>query len=62
MHRLKFWYNGPSLEAVLDKIPTTRVIKEEDGRWLLGAEVIGNGAEIWLKGQEGIKWLESKCT
>lgn len=29
MHRLKFWYNGPSLEAVLDKIPTTRVIKEE---------------------------------
>ena len=51
MHRLKFWYSGPSLEAVLDKIPTTRVIKEEDGRWLLGAEVIGDGAEMWLRGQ-----------
>ena len=62
MHRLKFWYSGPSLEAVLDKIPTTRVIKEEDGRWLLSAEVIGNGAEMWLRGQKEIKWLESKCT
>lgn len=58
MHRLKFWYSGPSLEAVLDKIPTTRVIKEEDGRWLLSAEVIGDGAEMWMRGQEGIKWIE----
>ena len=62
IRRLKFWYSGPSLEAVLDKIPTTRVIKEEDGRWLLSAEVIGNGAEMWLRGQKEIKWLESKCT
>lgn len=51
VQRLKFWYGGPSLEAVLDKIPTTRVIKEEDGRWLLSAEVIGNGAEMWLNSQ-----------
>lgn len=58
IRRLKFWYSGPSLEAVLDKIPTTRVIKEEDGRWLLSAEVIGDGAEMWMRGQEGIKWIE----
>lgn len=53
IHRLKFWYSGPSLEAILDRIPTARVVKEEEGRWLLSAEVIGNGAEIWLKGQSG---------
>lgn len=58
IRRLKFWYSGPSLEAVLDKIPTTRVIKEEDGRWLLSAEVIGDGAEMCMRGQEGIKWIE----
>lgn len=51
IHRLKFWYSGPSLEAVLDRIPTARVVKEEQGRWLLSAEVIGNGAEMWLRGQ-----------
>lgn len=51
IHRMKFWYSGPSLEAVLDRIPTARVVQQEDGRYLLSAEVIGTGAEMWLKGQ-----------
>lgn len=51
IHRLKFWYSGPSLEAVLDRIPTARVVRGEDGKWLLSAEVIGNGAEMWLRSQ-----------
>lgn len=50
-HRIKFWYSGPSLEAVLDRIPTAKVVKEEMGRWLLSAEVIGKGAEMWLNSQ-----------
>lgn len=49
--RIKFWYSGPSLEAVLDRIPTAKVVKEETGRWLLSAEVIGKGAEMWLNSQ-----------
>ena len=36
-YRIKFWYSGPSLEAVLDRIPTAKVVKEEIGRWLLRA-------------------------
>ena len=51
LHRLKFWYSGPSLEAVLDRLPTAKVIKSESGRWLLSAEVIGKGAEMWLNSQ-----------
>lgn len=51
IHRLKFWYRGPSLEAILDRIPTAKVIRQEDRKWLLSAEVSGNGAEIWLRGQ-----------
>ena len=50
-YRIKFWYSGPSLEAVLDRIPTAKVVKEEMGRWLLSAEVIGKGAEMWLNSQ-----------
>lgn len=51
LKRLKFWYSGPSLEAVLDRLPTAKVLVEEDGKYFLSAEVIGNGAEMWLKGQ-----------
>lgn len=51
IHRLKFWYGGPSLEAVFDRIPTARIVREEDGRYLLSAEVIGIGAEMWLRSQ-----------
>lgn len=51
LHRLKFWYSGPSLEAVLDRLPTAKLIKSESGRWLLSAEVIGKGAEMWLNSQ-----------
>lgn len=51
MKRLKFWYSGPSLEAVMDKIPTAKVLEEKDGKYLVTAEVLGDGAEMWLKGQ-----------
>lgn len=56
---LKFWYSGPSLEAVLDKIPTAKVIDKVQENYLISAKVIGCGAEIWLKGQEGVKWMET---
>lgn len=49
--RLKFWYSGPSLEAILDKIPTAKVIGEREEKYLLHAEVMGDGAEMWLRGQ-----------
>lgn len=56
---LKFWYSGPSLEAVLDKIPTAKIIDKVQENYLISAKVIGCGAEIWLKGQEGVKWVET---
>lgn len=60
-YRIKFWYSGPSLEAVLDRIPTAKVVKEETGRWLLSAEVIGKGAEMWLNSQgEKINIIDRK--
>lgn len=51
LKNLKFWYSGPSLEAIQDKIPTVKILDNEDGRYLLSAQVLGDGAEMWLRSQ-----------
>lgn len=51
VQRLKFWYKGPALDVVLDKIPTAKVINKQEGNYLLSAEVVGVGAEMWLRSQ-----------
>lgn len=51
LERIKFRYTGPSLEAVLDRLPTAKVINEDDEGWLISAEVFGKGVEMWLKSQ-----------
>lgn len=49
--RLQFLCNRIALEAVLDRIPTAEIVREEDGKYLLSAKVCGDGAEMWLRGQ-----------
>lgn len=51
IRNLRFWYSGPSLEAIQDRIPTAKILERKDGRYLLVAQVLGNGAEMWLRGQ-----------
>lgn len=51
LQRTKFWYNGPSVEAVLDRLPTAKILKEEDGKYLITAETFGIGIEMWLRSQ-----------
>ena len=51
LERIKFRYTGPSLEAVLDRLPTARVLKEDDNGWDVEAEVFGKGIEMWLRSQ-----------
>lgn len=52
LQTLRFRYTGPSIEAILDRLPTARVEENPDGGWNVTAEVFGKGAEMWLKGQE----------
>lgn len=49
--RTKFWYKGTSVEAVLDRLPTAKILKEEDGKYLITAETFGKGIEMWLRSQ-----------
>ncbi len=42
----RFW--GSSIEAVKDRLPTAIVTKEPDGKYLVQAEVFGEGIKMWL--------------
>lgn len=51
LQRLRFRYTGTSLEAVLDRLPTARVLAEDDEGWTVEVEVFGKGIEMWLRQQ-----------
>lgn len=48
---VQFKYYGPSIEAVLDRLPTARVMKEEDGVYTVTADILGKGILMWLMSQ-----------
>ncbi|MBM6715797.1 WYL domain-containing protein [Gemmiger formicilis] len=53
LRHIKFKYTGPNIEAVLDRLPTARVLEElPEGGQLVEAEVFdGNGLDMWLRSQ-----------
>lgn len=51
LQKIEFKYKGISIEAVLDKLPTARIIAEEDGVYTIAAEVFGKGIEMWIRSQ-----------
>lgn len=51
LNRIKFKYVGPSVESVLDRLPTAKVIEEDDEGCLIEAEVFGKGIDMWLRSQ-----------
>lgn len=51
LQTVKFIYTGPSIEAVLDRLPTAEIIDERDGAYTVQAEVFGKGIEMWLRSQ-----------
>lgn len=58
LERIKFRYTGPSLEAVLDRLPTAEVISEDSEGWTIRAEVFGKGIGMWLRSQGNYIRLE----
>ena len=51
LERIKFKYTGPSIEAVLDRLPTAEIISQDKEGWTVEAEVFGKGIEMWLRSQ-----------
>lgn len=54
LRRVKFTYSGPSVEAVLDRLPTAQILEEKDGVYTITAEAYGIGIDMWL-GSQGNK-------
>lgn len=58
LRRVKFEYSGYSVEAILDRLPTAKIVSEENGNYIISAEVFGDGIDMWLRSQgENIKML-----
>ena len=51
LEQVKFKYIGPSIEAVLDRLPTAEIVSQDEEGWTVKAEVFGKGIEMWLKSQ-----------
>lgn len=51
LKKVKFKYTGLSVEAILDRLPTAKILSEENGEYIISAEVFGDGIDMWLRSQ-----------
>lgn len=51
LRKVTFEYSGFSVEAILDRLPTAKIISEDKGRYIIQAEVFGDGIDMWLRSQ-----------
>ena len=51
LEHIRFKYTGPSIEAVLDRLPTATIVAQDEQGWTVEAEVFGKGIEMWLRSQ-----------
>lgn len=59
LQKVKFKYKGGSIEAVLDRLPTAKILGEKDGVYTVSAEVFGEGINVWLRSQgENVEVIE----
>ena len=56
LRTIRFTFSGPSVQAVLDKLPTAKIIDRTTGAdgkptYLIEAETFGDGIKMWLLSQ-----------
>lgn len=52
LRTIRFEFSGPSVQAVLDKLPTAKIIERlGSGKYIIEAEVYGDGIKMWLLSQ-----------
>ncbi len=60
LKKVTFEYSGV-LEAILDRLPTAKIIKKEKNVYTITAESYGNGIDMWLRSQGDLaRIIESK--
>lgn len=48
---VEFEYRGPSIESVLDRLPTAEIVNQVNGVFTVRVEVYGDGIYMWLRSQ-----------
>ena len=51
LQKVKFRYTGTDIDAILDRLPTAKILDEEDGAYIVSAEVFGSGIDMWIRSQ-----------
>ena len=51
LRKIEFDFHGDSVESVLDRLPTAKILREENGVFTIRAEVYGKGINMWLRSQ-----------
>lgn len=51
LRKIRFRYQGESVEAVLDRLPTAKILNKENESYLIEAEVFGKGVDMWIRSQ-----------
>jgi len=60
LKKVTFEFSGRSLEAILDRLPTAKVIEEKEDCVVIQAEGFGDGIEMWLRTQgENVRILKT---
>lgn len=49
-----FQYHGAAIDNILDRLPTAKIVKNENGVYTVRAEVFGKGIEFWLASQKDL--------
>ena len=59
IQKVKFKYSGADINAVLDRLPTAKILDEVDGVYTVSAEVFGKGIDMWVRSQgESVEIVE----
>lgn len=51
LQKVRFEFSGPSVQAVLDRLPTAKIIESYGKTYLIEAEVFGDGIKMYLLSQ-----------
>lgn len=52
LRKVTFRYTGTDIDAILDRLPTAKILDEDKGVYTVSAEVFGSGIDMWIKSQE----------
>ena len=51
LRHVTFWYKGENVDSMLDRLPTARIVEQNENGYKITVEVYGDGIDMWLRSQ-----------